>query len=66
MAQDLEPRGGTSVTKGLGRRAIAAVVLLIAGYVLLRVVLSVVTSLALPIVGIAAVIAVIWAWRALR
>ena len=45
----------------LGRKAIAALVLLIAAYILLKVVIGLITAIALPVLAIIAVIAIVWA-----
>ena len=57
-----EPR---EARPSLGRRAVALVVLLIAGWILLKVVIGIVSGLATVIVIIAALFAIIWAWRIL-
>ena len=49
----------------LGRRAVALVVLLIAGWILLKVVIGMIAGLATVIVIVAALVAIIWAWRIL-
>ena len=49
----------------LGRRAIALVVLLIAGWILLKVVIGLIAGLATVIVIVVALAAIIWAWRIL-
>ena len=45
----------------LGRKAIAALVLLIAAYILLKVVIGLITAIALPVLAILAVVAIVWA-----
>ena len=49
----------------LGRRAVALLVLLIAGWILLKVVIGLIAGLATVIVIVAALVAIIWAWRIL-
>ena len=49
----------------LGRRALALVVLLIAGWILLKVVIGLIAGLATVIVIVVALAAIIWAWRIL-
>ena len=49
----------------LGRRAIALAVLLIAGWILLKVVIGLIAGLATVIVIVVALVAIIWAWRIL-
>jgi hypothetical protein len=57
----------TSPSRGasLGKRALALVVLLIAAWILFKVVIGVVTAAATIIVGVLAIVAVIWAIRVL-
>jgi hypothetical protein len=50
----------------LGRRALAVGVLLIAAYLLLKVVIGVVTAVAWIVVAVLAVVAVLWAVSVLR
>jgi hypothetical protein len=45
----------------LGSKALALVILLVAGWILLKIVIGVVTFVAWTVVGIVAVVAVIWA-----
>jgi uncharacterized membrane protein YccC len=60
MASDTrEPR------PSLGRRAVALLVLLIAGWILLKVVIGLIAGLATVIVIVVALVAIIWAWRIL-
>ncbi len=47
----------------LGMRAIAFVVLIVAAYVLLRVVIGVVAGFAWIVVLVLAVVGIVWAWR---
>jgi hypothetical protein len=49
----------------LGRKAIAVVVLLVAAYILFKVVLGVVAALAWVIVVVLAIAAIVWALRVL-
>ena len=49
----------------LGRRAVALLVLLIAGWILLKVVIGLIAGLATVIVIVVALVAIIWAWRIL-
>jgi hypothetical protein len=50
----------------LGRRALAIGVLLIAAWILLKIVIGVVTAVATVVVAVLAIVAVIWAIRILR
>jgi hypothetical protein len=45
----------------IGAKALALVILLVAGWVLLKIVIGVVTFVAWAVIGIIAVVAVIWA-----
>jgi hypothetical protein len=49
----------------LGRRALAILVLIIAAWILLKVVIGIVAGLATLIVAVLAVVAIVWAIRAL-
>ncbi|MFL5895946.1 MAG: hypothetical protein ACJ76Z_12650 [Thermoleophilaceae bacterium] len=49
----------------LGRRALAILILLVAAWILFKVVIGVVTALATVIVVVLAVLAIIWAIRVL-
>jgi hypothetical protein len=51
--------------RSIGRTVIAALVLLVAGWVLLKVVIGIVAALFFPIVAILAIVAIVWAYRAL-
>ena len=55
------PSGGAS----LGRRALALLVLLVAAWVLFKVVIGFVTAIATVVVVVLALVAVIWAIRVL-
>jgi hypothetical protein len=54
-----------SSSRSLGRTVLAALILLIAVWILLKVVIGIIAALFIPIVAIAAIIAVIWAYRVL-
>jgi hypothetical protein len=54
-----------SSSRSFGRTALAALILLVAAYVLLKVVIGIVLAIALPVVAILAVVAIVWAYRAL-
>jgi hypothetical protein len=56
-----EPKDSSS----LGRRAIALLVLLVAAWILIKVVIGVVTAVATVAVVVLAILAVIWAIRVL-
>jgi hypothetical protein len=50
----------------LAMRAVALLVLLVAGYILLRVVIGMVAGIAWMILLVVLVVGLIWAWRTLR
>jgi len=52
-------------SRSIGKVVVAGLVLLIAGYVLLKLVLGIVLAIAAPVALILAVVAVIWALRVL-
>jgi siroheme synthase len=53
--------GSPSIVK----RGLAVVVLVIAAYILLKLVIGIVTALAVPILVILAIVAIVWALRVL-
>jgi len=53
--------GSPSIVK----RGLAVVVLVIAAYILLKLVIGIVTALAVPILVILAIVAIVWAMRTL-
>jgi hypothetical protein len=55
----------SSSSRSLGRMAIAGLVLLVAAYILLKVVLAIAFAIAGPVVLILAIVAVVWAVRVL-
>ncbi len=55
----------SSSSSSIGRFAVAGLVLLIAAYVLLKIVIGIALAIAGPVVLILAVVAVIWAVRTL-
>jgi hypothetical protein len=58
---ETERTGPTLLTK-----AVALIVLLVAAWIVLRMVIGVVAGIAWVVVLVAAVIGVVWAWRTLR
>lgn len=50
---------------GFGKHVLAALVLLLAAWIVVKLVIGIVTALFVPILVIAAVVAFIWAWRVL-
>jgi hypothetical protein len=63
MAQDVER--SRSGSPSIARRAIAVGVLIIAAYILLKLVIGIVTALAVPVLVILAIIGIVWAIRTL-
>ena len=51
--------------RSIGRTVIAALILIVAVWVLLKVVIGIVAALFFPIVAILAIVALIWAYRVL-
>jgi len=51
--------------RSFGRTALAVLVLLVAGWILLKVVVGIVAALFVPIVVIGVVVAAVWAYRVL-
>jgi hypothetical protein len=56
----------TGAGPSLPARALAVVVLIVAGYVLLKLVIGLVSALVFPVLAIVAIVAVIWAVGVLR
>jgi hypothetical protein len=54
-----------SRSAGLGKHVLAVLVLLLAAWIVVKLVIGIVTALFVPILVIAAVIAMVWAWRVL-
>jgi|GEM_PF-5502494 len=52
-------------TRSFGRTVLAGLVILVAVWVLLKIVIGIVAALFIPIVAIAAIVAVVWAYRVL-
>jgi protein-S-isoprenylcysteine O-methyltransferase Ste14 len=56
-------QGETS--RSLGKTVVAVLVLVVVGYILLKVVIGIALAIAGPLVLILGVLALIWAWRTL-
>ena len=54
-----------SSSRSIGRTVLAALILLIAAWILLKIVIGIVAGLFVPIVLIIAVVAIVWAYRTL-
>jgi hypothetical protein len=54
-----------SHSPSIAKRAIAVGVLIVAAYILLKLVIGIVTALAIPVLVILAIVAIIWAIRVL-
>ncbi len=55
----------SSSSRSLGRTVVAGLIVLLAGYVLLKIVIGIALAIALPVLAILAVVALIWALRVL-
>jgi hypothetical protein len=51
--------------RSLGRTAIAALVLVVAAWIVLKVVIGIIAALFFPILAIVAIVAIVWAYRVL-
>jgi hypothetical protein len=60
-----QPSSDGSSTRSLGRTVVAGLIMLLAAYVLLKVVIGIALAIAGPVVLILAVVALIWAFRVL-
>ncbi|HEX3693221.1 MAG TPA: hypothetical protein VHU13_07745 [Solirubrobacteraceae bacterium] len=58
-----QPSSDTS--RSLGKTVLAVLVLVVVGYVLLKIVIGIALAIAGPLVLILGVLALIWAWRTL-
>jgi hypothetical protein len=54
-----------SSSRSIGRTVLAGLILLVAGWILLKVVIGIVAALFVPVVVIGAIVAIIWAYRVL-
>jgi hypothetical protein len=55
----------TSSSRSWGRTAIAALILLLAVWILLKIVVGIIATLFVPIVVVLAVVGIVWAYRVL-
>lgn len=60
-----QPAQESSAGRSLGRTVVAVLVLIVVGYVLLKVIIGIALAVAGPVVLILGVLALIWAWRTL-
>jgi hypothetical protein len=58
------PQGDTP-PRSLAKTVLAVLVLLIAAWIVIKLVVGIVTALFVPLLIVAAVIALVWAWRVL-
>ena len=54
-----------SSSRSFGRTVLAALILVVAAWILLKIVIGIVAALFFPIIAIVAIIAVVWAYRVL-
>ncbi|MGA7703359.1 MAG: hypothetical protein WB998_00520 [Solirubrobacteraceae bacterium] len=62
MAQSTQ---SSSAGRSLGQTVVAVLVLVVVGYILLKVIIGIALAVAGPVVLILGVLALIWAWRVL-
>jgi hypothetical protein len=55
----------TSSSRSFGRTVLAGLIVLVAAWILLKIVIGIVAALFFPIIAIVAIIAIIWAYRVL-
>jgi hypothetical protein len=55
----------SSAGRSLGQTVVAVLVLVVVGYILLKVIIGIALAIAGPVVLILGVLALIWAWRVL-
>jgi hypothetical protein len=51
--------------RSFGRTVLAALVLLVAGWIVLKIVVGIIAALFIPIIVVIAVVAIVWAYRVL-
>jgi hypothetical protein len=51
--------------RSFGRTVLAALVLLVAGWIVLKIVVGIIAALFIPIVIVIAIVAIVWAYRVL-
>ena len=51
--------------RSFGRTVLAALVLLVAGWIVLKIVVGIIAALFIPIIVIIAIVALVWAYRVL-
>jgi hypothetical protein len=54
-----------SSSRSFGRTVLAALILVVAAWILLKIVIGIVAALFFPIIAIVAIIAIVWAYRVL-
>ena len=54
-----------SSSRSFGRTVLAALIVVVAAWILLKIVIGIVAALFFPIIAIIAIIAIIWAYRVL-
>lgn len=54
-----------NASRSLGKTALAVLVMLIAAWIVIKLVIGIVATLFVPLLIIAAVVALVWAWRVL-
>jgi hypothetical protein len=59
------PTTTPSSSRSLGRMIVAVLILAVAAWVLLHIVIGIVTFLAVPVIAVAAIVAIVWAVRIL-
>lgn len=64
LAMSQQPQGDTA-PRSLGKTALAVLVLLIAAWIVIKIVVGIVATLFVPLLVVAAVVAMVWAWRTL-
>jgi hypothetical protein len=59
------PQQGDSPPRSLGKTVLAVLVLLLAAWIVIKLVIGIVSALFVPLLIIGAVVALVWAWRVL-
>ena len=60
-----QQQSSSEAPRSIGKTVLAVLIMLIAAWIVIKLVIGIVTALFVPLLIIAAVIALVWAWRVL-
>jgi hypothetical protein len=61
----MNQQSSSEAPRSLGKTVLAVLVLLIAAWIVIKLVIGIVAALFVPLLIIAAIVALVWAWRVL-